>query len=116
MAECQNLEAEWNLTIEYKEKAMAPHSSILAWKTPWTEKSGGLQSMGSERVRHHWATSLSFTFYFKIFPKMAVKIVSRNDVSSERLNEGMSTFKFTHVIIGKMQLLHIIGWRDSFSY
>ena len=40
---------------------------------------------------------------------MAVKIVSRNDVSSEHLNEGMSTFKFTHVIVGKMQLLCIIG-------
>ena len=34
------------------EKAMAPHSSTLAWKIPWMEKSGGLQSMGSLRVRH----------------------------------------------------------------
>ena len=32
------------------------HSSILAWKTPWTEKPGGLQSMGSQRVRHDLAT------------------------------------------------------------
>ena len=45
------------------EKAMAPHSSTLAWKIPWTEEPGGLQSMGSLRVRHNWATSLShFTF------------------------------------------------------
>ena len=41
------------------EKAMAPHSSTLAWKIPWTEESGGLQSMGSLRVGHNWATSLS---------------------------------------------------------
>ena len=34
------------------EKAMAPHSSTLAWKTPWTEEPGGLQSMGSLRVGH----------------------------------------------------------------
>ena len=34
------------------EKAMAPHSSTLAWKIPWTEESGGLQSMGSRRVGH----------------------------------------------------------------
>ena len=34
------------------EKAMAPHSSTLAWKIPWMEKPGGLQSMGSQRVRH----------------------------------------------------------------
>ena len=45
------------------EKAMAPHSSTLAWKIPWMEKPGRLQSMGSQKVRHDWATSLSlFTF------------------------------------------------------
>ena len=39
------------------------YSSTLAWKIPWTEEPGGLQSMGSRRVRHDWATSLSlFTF------------------------------------------------------
>ena len=44
-------------------KAMTTHSSTLAWKIPWTEEPGGLQSMGSLRVRHDWATSLSlFTF------------------------------------------------------
>ena len=43
--------------------AMAPHSSTLAWKIPWTEEPGGLQSMGSLRLGHDWATSLSlFTF------------------------------------------------------
>ena len=42
---------------------MAPHSSTLAWKIPWTEEPGGLQSMGSRRVGHDWETSLSlFTF------------------------------------------------------
>ena len=41
-------------------KAMAPHSSTLAWKIPWTEEPGGLQSMGSLGVRHDWATSLYF--------------------------------------------------------
>ena len=34
------------------EKSMAPHSSTLAWKTPWTEEPGGLQSMGLRRVGH----------------------------------------------------------------
>ena len=37
-------------------KEMATHSSILAWKIPWTEEPGGLQSMGSQRVRHDLAT------------------------------------------------------------
>ena len=36
-------------------KAMAPHSSTLAWKIPWREESGRLQSMGSLRVRHDWS-------------------------------------------------------------
>ena len=40
------------------EKEMATHSSTLAWKIPWTEEPGRLQSMGSQRVRHNWATSL----------------------------------------------------------
>ena len=38
------------------EEEMATHSSILAWKMPWTEEPGGLQSMGSQRVRHAWVT------------------------------------------------------------
>ena len=38
---------------------MAPHSSTLAWKIPWIEEPGRLQSMGSLRVGHDWATSLS---------------------------------------------------------
>ena len=41
------------------EKAMAPHSSTLAWKIPWMEEPGRLQSMGSQRVGHDWATSLT---------------------------------------------------------
>ena len=40
------------------EKEMAPHSSTLAWKIPWTEEPGGLQSTGSQRVGHDWVTSL----------------------------------------------------------
>ena len=45
------------------EKAMAPHSGTLAWKIPWREEPGRLQSMGLWRAVHDWATSLSlFTF------------------------------------------------------
>ena len=38
------------------EEGMATHSNILAWRIPWTEEPGGLQSMGSERVEHDCAT------------------------------------------------------------
>ena len=37
------------------EEGVAPHSSILAWRIPWTEEPGGLQSMGSQRVGHDWS-------------------------------------------------------------
>ena len=55
------------------EKAMAPHSSTFAWKIPWTEDPGGLQSMGSLRVRHDSVTEqlsdLTFTFHFHALEK-----------------------------------------------
>ena len=47
------------------EKEMATHSSILAWRIPWTEEPGGLQSTGSQRVGHDWATSLSLLLYLQ---------------------------------------------------
>ena len=54
---------EFGNPILVSEKATTTHSSTLAWKIPWTEGPGRLQSMGSLGVRHDWATSLSlFTF------------------------------------------------------
>ena len=44
----------WEDTLE---KEIATHTSILAWRIPWIEEPGGLQSMGSQRVRHNWATN-----------------------------------------------------------
>ena len=45
------------------EKEMATHSSILAWRIPWTEDPGRQQSMGSQRIEHDWATkTLAFTY------------------------------------------------------
>ena len=41
------------------EKKMSTHSNILAWRAPWTEEPGRLQSMGLQRVRHDWVTSLT---------------------------------------------------------
>ena len=57
------------------EGGMATHSSILAWRIPWTEEPGGLQSMGSQRVRHDWQLNNNGKFYslsplssLKVFP------------------------------------------------
>ena len=51
----------WSLGQEDPlEKEMATHSSILAWRIPWTEEPGELQSTGSQRVRHDWVTLLTY--------------------------------------------------------
>ena len=48
------------------EKEMATHSSILAWRILWREEPSRLQSTGSQRVGHNWATSLSFRLHHRI--------------------------------------------------
>ena len=53
------------------EKGMATHSSILAWRIPWTEEPGGLQSLGSQRVGHGWATN---TFTLNPPPPLAIPV------------------------------------------
>ena len=50
------------------EKGMATHSSILAWRIPWTEKPGGLQSMGLQRIGHDWVTNTSLNFWLNMTP------------------------------------------------
>ena len=51
------------------EKEMAPHSSNLAWKIPWTEEPGKLQSMGSLRVSQTRLNDFTFTFHFHALEK-----------------------------------------------
>ena len=66
-------------------RAMAPHSSTLAWKIPWMEEPGGLQSMGSLGVRPDWATSLSlFTFTFH-FHALETEIATHSSVLAWRI-------------------------------
>ena len=66
VAKSQTWLSDWTelaVIVIIEEKAMAAHSSTLAWKIPWMEESGRLKSMGSLLVGHDWATSLSlFTF------------------------------------------------------
>ena len=62
---------------------MAPHSSTLAWKIPWMEEPGRLQSMGLRRVGHNWANSLSlFTFHFHALEK---EMATRSSVLAWRI-------------------------------
>ena len=63
------------------EKAMAPHSSTLAWRIPWTEEAGGLQSMGSLLVGHDWS-DFTFTFHFHALEK---EMATRSSVLAWRI-------------------------------
>ena len=54
------IQETWAQSLSWEDplkKGMATHSSILAWKIPWAEEPGGLQSMGSQRVGHDWVTN-----------------------------------------------------------
>ena len=59
----KNLSTVWETHVQFLgqedplEEGMATHSSILAWRIPWTEEPGRIQSMGLQRVRHDWATN-----------------------------------------------------------
>ena len=57
------------------EKEMAPHSSILAWKIPWMEEPGRLQSMVLQRVGHDWATSLSLYSFLSILKGTQISLI-----------------------------------------
>ena len=69
----------WSLGWEDPlQKGMATHSSILTWRIPWTEEPGGLQSMGWQRVRHDWATTLSLKRYLgEFFTHLSIWYLSK---------------------------------------
>ena len=64
---------------------MATHSNILAWRIPWTEEPGGLQSMGSQRVGHDWTTT-----------KQSSWIIPRA-LSIDDLDEAIWEFQFDKI-------------------
>ena len=74
------------------EKKMATHSSILAWRIPWMEESGGLQSTGSQRVGNNWMTSLSVDV--KVYLIVGVTCISLiiNDVKHLRVSLEKETY------------------------
>ena len=53
---------------------MATHSSLLAWRIPWTEEPGGLQSMGSQRVSHDWAAERAHTLELSAKPRLSLRL------------------------------------------
>ena len=83
----------WSLGQEDRlEKEMATQSGTLAWKIPWTEKPGRLQSMGLQRVGHNWATSLSLSFnrLVILWPKICTMVESFKRCLWSKLREELN--------------------------
>ena len=90
----------WSLGQEDPlEKGMANHSSILVWRIPWTEEPRGLQSLGSQRVRHDWVTD-TFTFKEYLYP-----------LSEKALGRSTESNSFTHAIFSSVFLA--LGWPEQ---
>ena len=83
------------------EKEMAPHSSTLAWKIPWMEESARLQSMGSQRVRHEWATKLSS---LSLYPQHEGEVFSTTRSETLRICLPSTALQKTGVCI------FLLGW------
>ena len=63
------------------EKGMATHPSILAWRIPWTEEAGGLQSMGLQRIGHDWTTNITKNTRYYNTPISQVKKLRPKEVT-----------------------------------
>ena len=105
----KHLPAMWKIHVRYLgwedplEKEMATHSSTLAWKIPWTEEPGGLQSMGSQTVGHDWATSLSF-FPSKTKNYTVLLMRKYEEVKLVFKYWDLNTLKFNHIFTSKSSL------------
>ena len=103
----------------YPEKVMAPNSSTLAWKIPWAEEPGRLQSMGSLRVGHNWATSL-FTFHFHALEK---EMATHSSVLAWRIPwaeepgrlQSMGSLRVGHNWATSLSLFTFLRWRRKWQ-
>jgi len=107
----KNLSATWETWVwslgweDPLEKGMATHSSILAWRIPWTEEPGGLQSMGSQRAGHDWSDLVRSTHNFEFFMShlknsILRKANARTSLAVQWLRLHASTAGSTNLILG----------------
>ena len=102
------------------EKEMATHSSILAWRTPWTEEPGGLQSTGSQRVRPDWTSEhccslkgLNCVWWLKVWAREAGRPVREENPQSVWPSLGESVFPLYVYVF--LCLLVLFGCAGSWS-
>ena len=92
------------------EKEVATHSSILAWKIAGTEEPGGLQSMGLQRVGHHWVTSLSLSLLREVHHWAS--LVDQSVITSLRCRRpGFDPWVRMISWRRKCNPLHILAWK-----
>ena len=97
------------------EKEMASHSRTIAWKIPWTEEPGRLQSTGSQRVGHDWATSLSdirvaSSAYLRLLVFLLAILIPACASSSTTFCMMCSTYKLNSFLILKTFNFYIKLW------
>ena len=99
------------------EKGMATHSSILAWRIPWTEESGRLWSMGSQRVGHDWVIPIIYIYmYIYIYTLVCTWAKNVNIFINKDSSKNPDTIHFTiimatvHCITFMCEILHVILW------
>ena len=93
---------------------MATHASILAWRTPWTEEPGGLQSTGWQRVRHDRVTSLSLSFTMLViafFSRRKHLLISWLQSPSAVIFEPKKIKSVTVSIVSPSICQEVIAWR-----
>ena len=93
---------------------MATHSSTLAWKIPWTEKPGRLQSMGLQRVRHDWVTSLSLfiVFWTVVLEKTLKSPLDCKEIQQSILKEICPEYSLE----GLMLKLNLTCWKRRWCW
>ena len=93
----KNLPIMWETQVQslgqedHPEKGMATRSNILAWRIPWTEEPGGLQSMGLQRVGHDWVTNTLMRFY-SLRPQLFKETTEKQFHSKINFNQLGFTF------------------------
>ena len=105
------------------EKEMATHSSILAWRIPWTEEPGGLQSMGSQRVGHDWSDSFNalcsvckllhnLQYNHACMIPLSFKIHSKKRKPRlQSVSQSVTLFSLYSSLVKCLSSLHISSWK-----
>ena len=90
---------------------------ILAWEIPWTEEPGGLQSTGSQRVVHHWATSLSSSLCSTYFVLMFYSLLEKGWLTFF-FHTILACFCFKVTMVYKIVLRNVFlfSWKSLFSW